>query len=654
MMPDMVIEQTLQAAITHHKAGETQDAERLYRSILNEQASHPDANHNLGIILKQGDQIEAAVVFFKTALDANPNQGQFWISYIDALIHLGRLDAARSILEQGQSMGLKGEVVDQLASRIQLPQYNQSPLSQAQIDSVVALYSQGQLQEALDEIDVLIKDYPNESLLYNISGACYQALNQLDAAVKSYERALSINPDYAEVHNNLGNTHKELGQLDDAVKYYEQALVIKPASAEVYSNLAIVHKELGQLDDAVKCYEQALVIKPDFAEVYSKLGIVHKELGQLNTAVECYEKSLIITSDFDAETYNNVANILKDLGQIDRAVKCLEQALLIKPDFIEAHKNLAGIFKELGQESAAIKLCEAALAINPLHEETNYLLATIYLEHHKYKQAISYFRIAHHLDWNENILLCLYKLEQFDGFKEQLITTVASKKVSPLLGALSTHYSQNFEIDNLCNFCPYPLDYVFHTQIPELLEKDGYLISELLHDISNIDISPRPQGRLRFGVQSSGNLLIREEKSFRTLSIIIKQIIYRYHKSHLNSENDFIRFFPKKVEFSSSWYIKMKKGGYLNSHIHEKGWLSGAIYLSIPRITKNSNEGAIELSIDGDDYPRLHNRFPKKVIQLKKGDVVFFPSSLFHRTIPFESNEERVCIAFDIQPQYET
>jgi O-methyltransferase len=113
----MDLTETLQQAITHHKAGELVDAEQLYRSILNEQASHPDANHNLGIILKQGDQTEASVTFFKTALDANPNQGQFWISYIDALIHLGRLDAARSIIEQGQSMGLKGEIVDQLVAR---------------------------------------------------------------------------------------------------------------------------------------------------------------------------------------------------------------------------------------------------------------------------------------------------------------------------------------------------------------------------------------------------------------------------------------------------------------------------------------------------------------------------------------------------------
>ena len=50
----------------------------------------------------------------------------------------------------------------------------------AQINSVMALYSNGQIQEALDSIETLIKDYPDEPLLYNISGVCYKAIDQMD------------------------------------------------------------------------------------------------------------------------------------------------------------------------------------------------------------------------------------------------------------------------------------------------------------------------------------------------------------------------------------------------------------------------------------------------------------------------------------------
>ena len=99
---------------------------------------------------------------------------------------------------------------------------------QARIQSVVTLYSNGQVQEALDNAQTLIKDYPKEALLHNICGACYSGLGQLDAALKSYKQALAIKPDYAEVFNNLGVTLKDLGQLDEAVKCYEKALAIEP------------------------------------------------------------------------------------------------------------------------------------------------------------------------------------------------------------------------------------------------------------------------------------------------------------------------------------------------------------------------------------------------------------------------------------------
>ena len=95
----------------------------------------------------------------------------------------------------------------------------------------------------------------------------------------------------------------------------------------------------------------------------------------------------------------------------------------------------------------------------------------------------------------------------------------------------------------------------------------------------------------------------------------------------------------------------MQSGGHLDSHIHEEGWVSGSVYLSMPKEKKDPNEGAIELSLHGDNYPKKHDDFPKKTYPVEVGDVVFFPSSVFHRTIPFKSDEERICIAFDVKPK---
>ena len=230
---------------------------------------------------------------------------------------------------------------------------NLSGPSSAQIDSIMTLYAQGQIQEALTALDILITKYPQKALLYDICGACYNALNQLEAAVNSYAQALRIKPDYAGAHYNLGNTLKELGQLDKAVLSYKKALAVKSDFADAHNNLGLTFHALGQQSAAVKSYEQALTSKPDYAEAYNNLGITLEELGQLEEAVKCYEQALAIKPDY-AEAHSNLGITLNDLGQLDAAVKSYEQALAIKPDYADVLIQL-GICSWIDQDLDKLK-----------------------------------------------------------------------------------------------------------------------------------------------------------------------------------------------------------------------------------------------------------------------------------------------------------
>jgi hypothetical protein len=95
----------------------------------------------------------------------------------------------------------------------------------------------------------------------------------------------------------------------------------------------------------------------------------------------------------------------------------------------------------------------------------------------------------------------------------------------------------------------------------------------------------------------------------------------------------------------------LRSGGFVDRHIHEVGWISGAVYLVLPTIKQDPLEGCFEYGLHGDNYPKNHDDFPVGIASPAVGDIVLFPSSLFHRTIPFNSNEERICIAFDLKPE---
>ena len=290
---------------------------------------------------------------------------------------------------------------------------------QTEINSVLALYSNGKIQEALGAVEVLIKSYPNDPFLYSISGACFVGLGQLDSALKSYEKALTIKPDYAEVHYNLGVTLQELGQLDAAVKSYEQALAIKSDYADAYINLGITLKNLGQLDAAVKSYEQAIAINPNYAKAHNNLGNALDDLGKLDAAVKSYEQALAINPGF-AEAHNNLGKTLKNLGQLDASIKSFERALAIKPDYAEAHNNLGNALKELGQLDASIKSFEKTLAIKPDYAVAHNNLGLTLVELGRLDAAIKSYEKAITIkpDFDEayrnlgSVMLCLKRMDE--------------------------------------------------------------------------------------------------------------------------------------------------------------------------------------------------------------------------------------------------
>ena len=96
----------LQQAIAHHQAGRLQQAEQLYRIILQAQPNHPDANHNLGVLAGQGGQRVAGVPYLKAALASYPSQGQYSLSYAEALLATGQAKEALNILRSAMQRGL--------------------------------------------------------------------------------------------------------------------------------------------------------------------------------------------------------------------------------------------------------------------------------------------------------------------------------------------------------------------------------------------------------------------------------------------------------------------------------------------------------------------------------------------------------------------
>ena len=523
--------------------------------------------------------------------------------------------------------------------------------TQEQLKNLIELYQSNKLDEAETEAQNLLQQFPEDLTCLNILGIVLDGKGNTEEALKIYDKALQINENSAETHFNKGSILHRIGNNNEARISYEKAISLKADFLNAYFNLGLVCQNLQSYKKAIENYQKAIEIKSDFHEAIGAMGTAYQSQGELDEAIEHYKKALSIQPD--ARNYFNLAAGLRNKGSLDEAIENFEKSLSFNENNPEALTNLGDALWHKGKVKEGLERLNKAVEIDPDHPQSNYNLAVFLSDNNELDKALDHFQRSKIYDWQERSLYCLYKIEKFEDFKVELDSLIKNKKNdSPFLATLSSHHAINFKIKDNYNFCTSPLDFAAHMSIKELKDPDNSLLKELLKDIEKEEISKRTQSRLHNGTQSSGNLFKRPEGSFRTLSKLISSAIKDYYEKNKSKDKNsiFVKQFPKNVDFNSSWYVKMQSGGHLDSHIHEEGWVSGSVYLSIPK-EKKENEGAIELSLHGDNYPKKHENFPTKTYNVEVGDVVFFPSSVFHRTIPFSSNEERICIAFDVKPE---
>ena len=318
---ELTIEQALQQGIAAYKEGKLQDAERLYRAILQSQPLHPDANHNLGVLAVSVNKADAALPLFKAAVEANPKIEQFWLSYIDALIKEKQFDNAKIVLEQAKKQGVTLDKLDilgaQLASINKPENVNSASPSQSQLNTLLEHYQNGQFGDAEKLAVTITQEFPKHQFAWKVLGAILGQTGRKSEAVDANQKAVALSPQDAGAHSNLGITLKELGRFDEALASYTQAIALKPDFAEAHSNLGNTLKEMGRLEDAQASYKQALVLKPNFAEAHSNLGFTLNAMGSRESALKHFERSLqlkrgINPVDLHHKSFRQISNAKLD------------------------------------------------------------------------------------------------------------------------------------------------------------------------------------------------------------------------------------------------------------------------------------------------------------------------------------------------------
>ena len=154
-------------------------------------------------------------------------------------------------------------------------------------------------------------------------------------------------------------------------------------------------------------------------------------------------------------------------------------------------------------------------------------------------------------------------------------------------------------------------------------------------------VQNRSQDLLTNGIQTTGNVFNQMGDFTDEIQSILLSEIENYRVHFRDSQEGLIKSWPSDYEIYG-WLVSMKSGGKLAAHMHDKGWISGSVYINVPpKVNKDSGNFVVCLDSEKDSQS----------IDVVTGSLCLFPSSLLHYTIPFEAEENRIVLAFDVIPK---
>ena len=675
------VNQLLQQGVIAHKGGNLEEAERLYRAILITQPMHPDGNHNLGLLMIASNNFKEALPLLRLALQANSKVDQFWLSYIDLLIKENDFDTAKGAILDGKNNGLSEKKIDMLNQQL-LESKNQKHPPQSQINSlkeycVKADYVKAEilalsitqkfpnhefswtvlglifeqtnrLSDALNSSQNAVKLEPKKYQTHFNLGVVFQRLNKFKEAEASYFNSIALKHDYSKAHFNLGIINQKNGKLKEAEASYSQAISFKPDYIEAFNNRSVVLSKLGKNEDSQVSSRQAIILNPYYPEAHNNLGIALQELGKLKEAEESYCQAIILNPKI-AEFHYNLGNTQKELGRLKEAEESYRKAIILNSSYVDAYTNLGIALQEMDRLEEAEESYNTAIKLEPKSKSALVNRWKLLYEKGEYELALKDSDLCDTKISSQRSLVTLYALGQIEEIYKRIKALFKSDSKNIEIAAFSAFLSSLEKKPTANNFCNNPMDLIYYSNISSHIKNSTLFINDIITDLLKIESIWEPSKKsTRKGFQTPNNinLFASHSKKIKQLKSIIINELDLYYTKFKKEPCSFIQNWPLEKNLFG-WHVILKQQGYQNPHIHTSGWLSGVIYLKVvPPLEKD--EGAIEFSMNGENYSNTDS--PKLTYQPNAGDIVFFPSSLHHRTIPFTTDTDRIIFSFDLMP----
>jgi Tfp pilus assembly protein PilF len=447
----------------------------------------------------------------------------------------------------------------------------------------------------------------------------------------------------------LALVQAQTGRLGPGAASLEQAVQLAPDNFAARNDLGAMLITLNRPDKAEIQLQAAVALQPDSAEARVNLGNAVHAQGRLEAAEAIYREALQ-RDPRHVRGLMSLGNLLYAARRPADALGFLAAAAELAPGSAAAHLFLGNCLRDLVRVDDALASYRRALALEPGNADVNENLGIIHKAQGRIEEALASFRASSNPYARALALECELALGRQSDFFAWLESHAAEEATNLHSASVSAYASYHAGRPDPHPFCPEPLT---HVRVVERYTApgDAAFLQELIREAGRLDALWEPRGvTTKRGFQTGGNLFNHNISVLAQLQEDLKEELLRYRAQLAPAGMALAARWPARVRLHG-WFVRLLTGGHQYYHNHPYGWMSGCLYLQMPTASPKG-EGAIEFGLESGNYPPQSDRPPPVLVhEPKPGQLALFPSSLYHRTIPFRSDEERLCIAFDLLPE---
>lgn len=510
-------------------------------------------------------------------------------------------------------------------------------------------------------------------------------------------RALARAPEDAQAWLQLGLNATALGHLDEAHAALVRASALGAPTAAAWHGLGNALGRERRHADADRAYTAALQVQPTYVPAWILRGTTLRLLGHPDRALDCFQQAARLGAD-EPDLHDAVSGALLDAGRVTDAIANAQALAAAQPGHVQAQVTCAQLLWEYGAQHAPgvapLATFARAAAVRRDHRDLQLAYLRLLLQAGLAGDALDWSTALPAALVDDPVVVWL-RADAFERLHRDAEADAAYRRALAGLGdvpALCNAYARHClrvgrwqdaaaSSGRVIRIAPYDqeawsilgtawrlLDDPRHVWLfdPDRLigrvqvePPPGHgsmadFLAELDSALSPLHrASHAPVGQsLRRGSQTPGNLFGRPLPILDVLHAQLNAAVEDWLATLPDdARHPFLARRRRGVRIDGSWSVRLQRGGSHHDHIHSRGWMSSAFYVRLPPSMAGHSDDQAGCIRFGQPHQDLGLALaPLRVIRPQPGQLVLFPSYMWHGTVPFHDDAVRTTVAFDMSP----